>query len=74
MSHSRDKADAERLLARALGPADPELSCEQCFEVLDRYIELELADSMLPRRCRACEPISRAALPATRTTAACSPF
>jgi predicted anti-sigma-YlaC factor YlaD len=31
------------LLARLLGPADPELTCEQCFEQLDRYVELELA-------------------------------
>jgi hypothetical protein len=34
-----------RLLARLLGPADPELSCEECFEQLDRYVELELAGS-----------------------------
>jgi hypothetical protein len=45
MSHPQDKTDPARLLARALGPADPELSCEQCFEVLDRYVELELAGS-----------------------------
>lgn len=30
-------------LHRLLGPAGPELSCEQCFEQLDRYVELELA-------------------------------
>jgi hypothetical protein len=34
-----------RLLARLLGPAGPELSCEECFEQLDRYVELELAGS-----------------------------
>ena len=27
-----------------LGPAGPELTCEECFEHLDRYVELELAD------------------------------
>jgi hypothetical protein len=32
-----------RLLSRLLGPADPELTCDQCFEQLDRYAELELA-------------------------------
>jgi hypothetical protein len=32
-----------RLLGRVLGPAGPELGCEQCFEELDRYVELELA-------------------------------
>ncbi len=31
------------LLARLLGPAGPELSCEECFDQLDRYVELELA-------------------------------
>jgi hypothetical protein len=37
--------DPQRLLARLLGPAGPELSCEECFEQLDRYVELELAGS-----------------------------
>jgi hypothetical protein len=31
-----------RLLGRLLGPAGFELSCERCFEELDRYVELEL--------------------------------
>jgi hypothetical protein len=29
--------------ARLLGPAEPEVSCETCFEELDRYVELERA-------------------------------
>jgi hypothetical protein len=33
----------ETILARLLGPGRPELSCEQCFEELDRYVEAELA-------------------------------
>jgi predicted anti-sigma-YlaC factor YlaD len=34
----------ERNVIRAmLGPTGPQLSCEQCFEELDRYVELELA-------------------------------
>jgi hypothetical protein len=33
----------DRLVGRLLGPDGPELSCEQCFEELDRYVELELA-------------------------------
>jgi hypothetical protein len=32
-----------RLLKRLLGPAGPEVSCEECFEQLDRYVELELS-------------------------------
>jgi hypothetical protein len=31
------------LLKALLGPDGPELGCEQCFEELDRYVELELA-------------------------------
>ncbi len=26
-----------------VGPEGPEISCEQCFDELDRYVELELA-------------------------------
>jgi hypothetical protein len=30
-------------IGRLLGPAGPEVSCETCFEELDRYVELEVA-------------------------------
>jgi hypothetical protein len=33
----------ERILGRVLGPGGRELTCEQCFEELDRYVELVLA-------------------------------
>src|SRR3954453_13499464 len=40
------------LIAKLLGPAGPEVSCEECFELLDQYVELELAgedtDARLP--------------------------
>lgn len=40
------------LIARLLGPAGPELSCEECFEHLDEYVDLEVAgadaDGRLP--------------------------
>ncbi len=39
-----DHSDRE-LVSRLLGPAGPELTCEQCFEQLDRYVELELSDA-----------------------------
>jgi hypothetical protein len=52
------------LIARLLGPADPEVSCEECFELLDQYVDLELAgedvDARLPgmgahlQGCPAC--------------------
>lgn len=52
MSQEREGVDRERLLARVLGPTGPEVSCEQCFELLDRYVELEAeradADAALP--------------------------
>ena len=35
-------ADRDRL-ARLLGPAGPEVSCEVCFEELDRYVDIERA-------------------------------
>jgi hypothetical protein len=30
-------------LARVLGPAGPEVTCEACFEHLDAYVEMERA-------------------------------
>jgi hypothetical protein len=33
----------EKLLRALLGPKGPELSCEECFDELGRYVELELA-------------------------------
>ena len=35
--------DRRRLIAALLGPGAPELTCEECFEQLDRYVDLELA-------------------------------
>jgi len=51
-------------LGRLLGPEGPELTCEECFEQLDRYVELEVggknADQAVPgmsahlQGCPAC--------------------
>jgi hypothetical protein len=38
-----EQSQQSELLGRLLGPAEPEISCERCFEELDRYVELELA-------------------------------
>jgi hypothetical protein len=56
--------DARHLTERLVGPAGPELGCEECFEALDTYVELELAgadaDAAVPRMrahlqgCSAC--------------------
>jgi hypothetical protein len=58
------RISGDLILARLLGPADRELTCEQCFAELDRYVELELtgadADRAVPgmsahlRGCSAC--------------------
>jgi hypothetical protein len=45
MSAQLPPDDPARLLARLTGPPGPELSCEECFEQLDRYVERELAGS-----------------------------
>jgi hypothetical protein len=40
------------VLSGLLGPAGPELTCDECFEQLDRYVEIELsgrdADAAVP--------------------------
>ena len=33
----------DELIARLLGPAGPEVTCDECFELLDEYVDLELA-------------------------------
>jgi hypothetical protein len=52
------------LISRLLGPTEPEVTCDECFELLDRYVDLELAgedaDARLPgmrahfQGCPAC--------------------
>jgi hypothetical protein len=59
-----DIARADQLIGRLVGPAGPELNCEECFDALDRYTELELtgatADTLVPgmrahlEGCSAC--------------------
>jgi hypothetical protein len=38
-----EKPDIKQALARLLGPAEPEVGCDVCFDELDRYVELEVA-------------------------------
>jgi hypothetical protein len=44
--------DDRELMKALLGPDGPELTCEECFDNLDRYVELELvasdADAAIP--------------------------
>jgi hypothetical protein len=35
--------DRRTLIAALLGPGEAELTCDECFELLHRYVELEAA-------------------------------
>ena len=37
---------ADELIRRVLGPGAPELTCEACFEQIDRFVERELHDGL----------------------------
>jgi predicted anti-sigma-YlaC factor YlaD len=37
-----DRHTSDETMRRLLGPADRELLCDECFENLDEYVELEL--------------------------------
>lgn len=48
------KSDRDRTLIQALlGPDEPEVGCDECFELLDQYVDLEIdgedAAARLPR-------------------------
>ena len=47
-----DRHTNDETMRRLLGPADRELLCDECFEKLDEYVELELqgaaADDRIP--------------------------
>ncbi len=47
-----DQIERDGPLERLLGPTGIEVSCEQCFELLDVYVDLELdgvdADARIP--------------------------
>jgi anti-sigma factor RsiW len=38
-----ERPDRQEALRRILGPVEPEVGCDACFDQLDRYVELELA-------------------------------
>jgi hypothetical protein len=59
-----ERPDLKQALGRLLGPGEPEIGCDACFEQLDHYVELELAgedpDKVIPglwahlQGCPAC--------------------
>jgi hypothetical protein len=58
------RPERKEALGRLLGPAGPEVGCDVCFDVLDQYVELEMAGryadaaipglARAPGRCPAC--------------------
>jgi anti-sigma factor RsiW len=46
------RSDLKQVLGRLLGPAEPEVGCDEYFAKLDEYVELELrgadADAAIP--------------------------
>ena len=60
----QEQGDLRRETMRMLGPGGPELGCDECFDQLDAYVELELsgvrADVAMPAMrahltgCSAC--------------------
>jgi anti-sigma factor RsiW len=44
--------ETDTTIKRLLGPAEPEVLCDECFEKLDEYVDLELlgepADERIP--------------------------
>jgi anti-sigma factor RsiW len=47
-----ERPELKQALMRLLGPAEPEIGCDECFAKLDRYVEAELAgadtDAVVP--------------------------
>jgi hypothetical protein len=37
-------SEHEDVVRRLLGPAGPELTCDECFEHVDRYVDAQLRD------------------------------
>jgi hypothetical protein len=79
---SEDSHRPDDLVRRLLGPAEPELTCEQCFDELDRYVEVEIehgaarADELIPgmhahlEGCQACDEEHRSLRALVRADAA----
>ena len=45
-----DATPRDDTVRRVLGPAGPEVLCDECFEKLDEYVDLELAGAPAEER------------------------
>lgn len=64
-------AELQTLIATLLGRCGPELTCYQCFEQLDRYVDLTLAQRDRDLSYPGCARTCTAARPAAPITRAC---
>jgi anti-sigma factor RsiW len=70
--------DDREMLARLLGPEGPEVTCEECFDLLDEYVDAEVAgedaDARVPglrahlEGCPACREDHESLLELVRRT------
>lgn len=38
-----ERRNVKQALGRLLGPSEPEVGCDECFDLLDRYVAREVA-------------------------------
>jgi hypothetical protein len=52
MGEPMDDQTSDKIIKQLLGPASEEIFCDECFEKIDEYVELELrgeaADAAIP--------------------------
>jgi hypothetical protein len=47
---------SDKVIKRVLGPAEPELFCDECFEKIDEYVDLELRGEPAHQRIPGMRP------------------
>ena len=68
---TNDDCKRRELIERLLGPAGYQLDCQECFELVNEYAELELVGIEAGPSFRACALTLRDVRLATRITRAC---
>ena len=65
-----ERPDPQRIIAQLLGPAAPEIGCDECFDELDRFVELERAGAAADAAIPGMRPHLAGCPPAARSTRA----